>query len=174
MSVFIFAYLHTEWSHSWLCRVTLEKRGIQRALRQTIGRRRLRILVIEGCCFGSESTLHNQCFGLCGCGGHGLGSYPWLQNGIWHADTDWGVSPPENPDATAARVCELLLRGLSSPAYLPPSLIYQNFLKNTQLVYLNPLATHNPVCTGLSWALPIRPQLFFFSLVRTVKLSDKS
>lgn len=93
---------------------------IQRALRQTIGRRRLQILVIEGCCFGSESTLHNQCFGLCGCGGHGWGSYPWLQNGIWHADTDWGVSPPENPDATAARVCELLLRSLSSPAYFPP------------------------------------------------------
>lgn len=50
------------------------KRGIQRAQRQTIRRHRLQISVIEGCCFGSQSTLHNSVVGCVGVVGLGEGA----------------------------------------------------------------------------------------------------
>lgn len=61
-------HLHEKWSHSWVRRAAgggeIE---IQPAQREAIRRRRLQISVIEGCCFGSQTTLHNQC--VLGCEG---------------------------------------------------------------------------------------------------------
>lgn len=79
--------MHMEWSHSWFGKATWEKREeLQRAEADYRAASSADLGDIEGCCFGSEYSLHNQCvLGLCGCGGQW--HYAWLQNGIWHADT---------------------------------------------------------------------------------------